>query len=102
MMRPEFKTSVKMTHKLIFYCIFSLFGSNMHAAYGNGGMPMAQNQQQQPQQQPQQQQQQQQPQQQQQQQTKLSSSSPNNQNYNSYFGQLQNAATDNVMCRPVH
>ena len=93
MMSPEFKTSVKIAHKFIFYCIFSLFGSNMHAAYGNGGMPMAQNQQQQPQQQPQQQQQQQ---------TKLSSSSPNNQNYNSYFGQLQNAATDNVMCRPVH
>ena len=22
--------------------------------------------------------------------------------YNSYFGQLQNAANDNVMCRPVH
>lgn len=98
----------------------SLFGSNMHAAYGNG-MPMTgqQHQGQQPPP-PQQQQQQQQGQQHQQgqqqagqqappQSSKLSSASGGSpvpgaasSGYNSYFGQLQNAANDNVMCRPVH
>ena len=87
--------------------IFSLFNSNMHAAYGNG-MPMAQQQQQPPpppQQQHQQQQQQQQPPQPQSS-SKSSGGSPApggaSSGYNSYFGQLQTAATDNVMCRPVH
>mgnify|MGYP001320045578 CR=1 FL=1 len=100
---------------------FSLFGSNMHAAYGNG-MPMTgqqhQGQQPPPPQQQQQQQQQQAGQQHQQGQqagqqapqssSKLSGSgspvpgSGSASGYNSYFGQLQNAANDNVMCRPVH
>ena len=98
---------------------FSLFGSNMHAAYGNG-MPMTgqqhQGQQPPPPQQQQQQQQQQAGQQHQQGQqqppqssSKLSSASggspvpgAGSSGYNSYFGQLQNAANDNVMCRPVH
>ena len=89
-----------------FFC--SLFGSNMHAAYGNG-MPMAQQQQQPPpppQQQHQQQQQQQQQPPQPQSSSKSSGGSPApggaSSGYNSYFGQLQTAATDNVMCRPVH
>ena len=92
----------------------------MHAAYGNG-MPMTgqQHQGQQPPP-PQQQQQQQQGQQHQQgqqqagqqappQSSKLSSASggspvpgAGSSGYNSYFGQLQTAANDNVMCRPVH
>ena len=102
---------------------FSLFGSNMHAAYGNG-MPMTgqqhQGQQPPPPQQQQQQQQQQAGQQHQQGQqagqqaaqssSKLSSASGGSpvpgtgsaSGYNSYFGQLQTAANDNVMCRPVH
>ena len=97
---------------------FSLFGSNMHAAYGNG-MPMTgqqhQGQQPPPPQQQQQQQQHQQGQQGQQQpqppqsSSKLSSASggspvpgAGSSGYNSYFGQLQTAANDNVMCRPVH
>ena len=106
----------------MFKSIFSsLLGSNMHAAYGNG-MPMTgqQHQGQQPPP-PQQQQQQQQGQQHQQGQqgqqapphsssSKLSSASGgspvpgagSSSGYNSYFGQLQNAANDNVMCRPVH
>lgn len=84
----------------IYLFFYSLFGSNMHTAYGNG-MPMTQQQQQQ--QQPgQQQQQQQQPAS-----AKMSATSPApggggsnpSGSYNSYFGQLQ---TDNVMCRPVH
>ena len=92
----------------------------MHAAYGNG-MPMTgqqqQGQQPPPPQQQQQQQQQQQGQQGQQHQqappqssSKLSSASGGSpvpgtgsaSGYNSYFGQLQTAANDNVMCRPVH
>merc|ERR1719491_2136832 len=94
----------------------SLFGSNMHAAYGNG-MPMTGQQQQGQQPPPPQQQQQQQQHQQGQQQpqpppqssSKLSSASggspvpgAGSSGYNSYFGQLQTAANDNVMCRPVH
>ena len=88
------------------FIINSLFGSNMHAAYGNG-MPMSagsQLQQQQLQSSGQQQPQQQQPQQQQQASSKLAQSSAGSPSsaaaaaagYNSYF------SSDNVMCRPVH
>ena len=88
------------------FIINSLFGSNMHAAYGNG-MPMSagsQLQQQQLQSSGQQAQQQQQQQQQQQTSSKLAQSSAGSPSsaaaaaagYNSYF------SSDNVMCRPVH